>query len=273
MTDQITDTALEERLRSADPLEPEALPTEADTEAALRRLLASGQGAGPARRRRPVGTRRARPRALAAGSVAAVAVGTILVLLLGATTSPPAFAVNRNADGTVTVKLIKLSGINGANRRLAAIGVRARIVTAMETARYVAAQHPCQGKPAGTERTITFDPKSIPHRQVLMLSADRAAHLRYYSASTVHIVKSAGTVHFGSATTALRRAQALVKQARTGGIHTEKRIGPVTAVASAGVIRKQSGRTGPNTLRVFCGSRFALPPAGVDGNSVHGRNG
>jgi hypothetical protein len=200
-------------------------------------------------------------------------VGTILVLLLGATTSPPAFAVNRNADGTVTVKLIKLSGITGANRRLAAIGVRAKIVTAMETARYVAAQHPCQGKPAGTERTITFDPKAIPRRQVLVLSADRAAHFGYYSASTVHIVRSTGTVHFGSATTALRRAQTLVKEARTGGIHTQKRIGPATAVASAGVIRRQSANTSPNTLRVFCGSRFALPPAGADGKSVHGGKG
>ncbi|MGZ4328338.1 MAG: hypothetical protein ACXVXL_09910 [Solirubrobacteraceae bacterium] len=186
MTDQITDAALDERLRSADPLMPGSLPTEADTEAALRRLLTSGQDAGPTRRRVGLRARRARPRVLAAGTAAAVAVGTILALLLGATTSPPAFAVNRNPDGTVTVKLIKLSGVAGANQKLAAIGVRAKIVTALEAARFVKAQHPCQGKPAGAVRTITFDPASIPRRQVLVLSTDRAAHLGYYSAASVH---------------------------------------------------------------------------------------
>ena len=50
MTDQITDAVLDERLRSADPLTPGSLPTQTDTEAALRRLLASGQDAGPTRR-------------------------------------------------------------------------------------------------------------------------------------------------------------------------------------------------------------------------------
>ena len=51
MTDQITDAALDDRLRSADPVTAGSLPTEADTEAALRRLLASGHDGGPTRRR------------------------------------------------------------------------------------------------------------------------------------------------------------------------------------------------------------------------------
>ena len=257
MTDQITDAALDDRLRSADPVTAGSLPTEADTEAALRRLLASGHDGGPTPRRTRLRGRRTRPRLLAAGTLGAAALAAAVVLLFGATTTtPPAFAVNRNADGTVTVKLIKLSGVRAANRRLAAIGVRARIVTAIEAATFVKRQHPCQGKPAGTVRTVTFDPGSIPRRQVLLLSADRAAHLGYYSAATMH---AAGRPE------ALRRAEAFVKHARATGIHTEKKI--VLAGSAAA-----SGKQGTHTVRVFCGTGV-VAPAGAFGQSVHPGNG
>jgi len=256
MTDQITDAALDERLRSADPVSAGSLPTHADTEAALRRLLASGHDVGPTRPRTRLRGRRTRPRVLAAGTVAAVAAGTILALLLSATTSPPAFAVNRNPDGTVTVKLIKVSGVAGANQKLAAIGVRAKIVTAWEAARFVKGQHPCQGKPTGAVRTITFDPASIPRRQVLVLSTDHAAHLGYYSAASVHPAARA---------TALRDARAFLKHVRANGIHTEKKI--VVAGSAAA-----SGKQGGHTLRVFCGTGV-VAPAGAFGQSVHAGNG
>ena len=55
-------------------------------------------------------------------------------MLFGASTSPPAFAVTRNPDGTVTVNLMQLSGIAGANKKLAAMGVRAQIAAAGEDA-------------------------------------------------------------------------------------------------------------------------------------------
>jgi len=256
MTDQITDAALDDRLRSADPVTAGSLPTEADTEAALRRLLASGHDVGPTRRRTRLRGRRTRPRVLAAGTVAAVAAGTILALLLSATTSPPAFAVNRNPDGTVTVKLIKLSGVAGANQKLAAIGVRAKIVTAWEAATFVKGQHPCQGKPAGAVRTLTFDPASIPRRQVLVLSTDRAAHLGYYSAASVHPAARA---------MALRDARAFLKHARATGIPTEPKI---IVAGSAGA----SGKQGTRTLRVFCGTGV-VAPAGAVGQRVHAGNG
>jgi hypothetical protein len=256
MTDQITDAALDERLRSADPVSAGSLPTHADTEAALRRLLASGHDVGPTRRRTRLRGRRTRPRVLAAGTVAAVAAGTILALLLSATTSPPAFAVNRNPDGTVTVKLIKLSGVAGANQKLAAIGVRAKIVTAWEAARFVKGQHPCQGKPAGAVRTLTFDPASIPRRQVLVLSTDRAAHLGYYSAASVHPAARA---------MALRDARAFLRHARATGIPTEKKI--IVAGSAAA-----SGKQGTRTLRVFCGTGV-VAPAGAVGQRVHAGNG
>src|SRR5258708_7483409 len=74
--------------------------------------------------------RRARPRLLAGTSVALAGVGAMLVLalVLSAASSPPAFAVSRNADGTYTVSLQKLAAIHGANARLAALGIRARLV-------------------------------------------------------------------------------------------------------------------------------------------------
>lgn len=256
MTDQTTDAALDARLRSADPVPAGSLPTEADTEAALRRLLASGHDIGPTPRRTRLRGHRTRPRVLAIGTVGAAAVAAAIVFLFGATTSPPAFAVNRNPDGTVTVRLIKLSGVGGANRRLAAIGVRAKIVTAMQAAQFVKRQQPCQGKPAGTVRTITFDPGSIPRRQVLILSADRAAHLGYYSAAKVR-----AAIH----PLALQRAQAFVKRARATGIHTEKKI----VIAGSAAAR---GKPGNHTLRVVCGTAI-VAPAGAFGQSVHAGNG
>ena len=52
----------------------------------------------------------------------AIAPTSAAALLFGASTSPPAFAVTRNPDGTVTVNLIHQSGIAGANKKLAATG-------------------------------------------------------------------------------------------------------------------------------------------------------
>jgi hypothetical protein len=88
-------------------------------------------------------------------------------LLFGASTSPAAFAVTRNADGTITVNLIRSSGIAGANRTLAAMGVRAEIAG---QAKYP----PALVCPGGAAPTITFDPTSIPTRHVLVITARQA---------------------------------------------------------------------------------------------------
>ena len=96
-----------------------------------------------------------RPQLLAGSTVGLAAMATAAALLLGASTSSPAFAVTRNPDGTVTVDLMKPSGIAGANERLAAMGVRAQI-------RALAKQPPTFVCPGGTAPTITFDPASIP---------------------------------------------------------------------------------------------------------------
>jgi hypothetical protein len=104
-----------------------------------------------------------RPQLLAGTTIGLATMTTAAVLLLGASTSPAAFAVTRNPDGTVTVKLLRPSGVAGANQKLAAMGVRAQIVVPMKTP-------PKLVCPGGTAPTITLDPASIPSRQVVMIT-------------------------------------------------------------------------------------------------------
>jgi hypothetical protein len=104
------------------------------------------------------------PRLVAGTSVGLAAIATAAALLFGASTSAPAFAVTRNPDGTVTVNLRQPSGIAGANGKLAAMGVRARIAAHAKTP-------PKLVCPGGAAPTITFDPARIPRRQVLMITS------------------------------------------------------------------------------------------------------
>jgi hypothetical protein len=67
---------------------------------------------------------------LTIGGVALLAATVAVVLSLTAASTnvtQQAFAVTQNADGSVTLTLSELTGIGGANRALAALGVRARI--------------------------------------------------------------------------------------------------------------------------------------------------
>jgi hypothetical protein len=107
--------------------------------------------------------RATRPQLLAGTTVGLAAIATAAALLLGASTSPPAFAVTRNPDGTVTVSLKQPSGIAGANRELAAMGVRAQIAAQAKTP-------PNLICPGGTAPTITFDPAGVPSSQVITIT-------------------------------------------------------------------------------------------------------
>jgi len=107
--------------------------------------------------------RASRPQLLAGTAVGLAAMATSAALLFGASTSPPAFAVTRNPDGTVTVNLMHPSGIAGANEKLSAMGVRAQIAVQAKTP-------PKLVCPGGTVPTITFDPASIPKRDVLVIA-------------------------------------------------------------------------------------------------------
>lgn len=107
--------------------------------------------------------RASRPRLLVGTTTGLAAVAIAAALVFGASTSSPAFAVTRNADGTVTLNLMHPSGIAGANKKLAAMGVRAQIAVQAK----VAPQLVC---PGGTAPTITFDPASIPSSQELVIA-------------------------------------------------------------------------------------------------------
>lgn len=78
------------------------------------------------------GGHRTQRRLVAGGTVGLAGAGTVLALVLSAASSAPAFAVNRNSDGTVTVTIHQLAAIRGANHRLAQLGipVRAAVVSA-----------------------------------------------------------------------------------------------------------------------------------------------
>ena len=70
------------------------------------------------------------PRLVAGASLGLAGVGAALgvALVLGGGTASPAFAVTKNHDGTVRVEVFRSAGIAGANAKLAALHVRAKIV-------------------------------------------------------------------------------------------------------------------------------------------------
>src|SRR5580700_6041315 len=65
------------------------------------------------------------PRLVAGTSLGLAGVVAAVALVLGATTTTPAFAVTRNHDGTFTISIRGSSGIAGANAKLDRLGIRA----------------------------------------------------------------------------------------------------------------------------------------------------
>lgn len=173
--------------------------------------------------------RTTRPKLLAGTTLGLAATATAAALLLGASTSPPAFAVTRNPNGTVTVSLTRPAGIAGANEKLAAIGVRAQVAALAKHA----PEFVCSD---GTAPTITFDPTSIPKSQALLItpgqpsSADAAA---IKTNPTSGITGSAGSGNTGAG--AISR----------GGNHV------VRTISRSGKTRMRSGG-GNQVVRMYC---------------------
>jgi hypothetical protein len=141
----------------------------------------AGVGTTADERRRRVG-----PRLLAGASlaVAALAAAAAVAFGLGAANTSPAFAISRNADGSVTVSITRADAIASANARLAALGIRARAVPVLRgciaaplalrlarTPRIVAASPEARGRLARPIEVtqVRFYPERIPARAMLIL--------------------------------------------------------------------------------------------------------
>lgn len=121
---------------------------------------------------------RGRPVALTAGAFGVIGIVTALGLTLTATTSPPAYAVTENGDGSVSVAIHDIRGVAPANRELERLGVRARALPVTE--RCVGVPHPGPKPPPapsslgvrvqGTAE-VTFQPNAIPAGDTLLLGA------------------------------------------------------------------------------------------------------
>jgi hypothetical protein len=134
--------------------------------------------------------RRARPRLLAGTSVVLAVAVAAMALVLSAASSPTAFAVNRNADGTYTISLQKLAAIHGANAKLAALGIRAKLVEVSQgcavkalppsAVHAMALARSKAGRPAPPVATARLDPRKIPPGKTQVIPAFRVA-------GTVHV--------------------------------------------------------------------------------------
>jgi hypothetical protein len=68
-----------------------------------------------------------RPRVLAGSTLGLAGIGTALVLVLGAASSTPAYAVTTNGDGSVLVTINQNSALPQANAKLTAMGIHEQI--------------------------------------------------------------------------------------------------------------------------------------------------
>jgi hypothetical protein len=126
--------------------------------------------------------RRFAPAAALAVALAAALAAIVVGLGSGSRTSP-AFAVVRNADGTVSVTIAELAGVEGADDRLAALGVPARVVRSQRScptrpgqfkaARLSAAQALAISRLAGPAGTaaVVIDPAAVPAGDEVVIGA------------------------------------------------------------------------------------------------------
>ena len=132
--------------------------------------------------RRPGGARRRSPRAyrsrrrvLAGGTLGLAGICAAVLLALSATSPPPAFAVTRHRDGTVTISIMRASGIAGVNAKLHELGIRATV--ARQAPAYcqpargqVAVPSGSAGASAEASANWTIAPGSIPPGSQLVLT-------------------------------------------------------------------------------------------------------
>jgi hypothetical protein len=74
-----------------------------------------------------------RPRVLAGSTLGLAGVGAAVVLALGATSSPPAYAITTNDDSSVLVTINENSALPQANAKLTAMGIHEQVTIYMAT--------------------------------------------------------------------------------------------------------------------------------------------
>jgi hypothetical protein len=117
----------------------------------------------------PPGRRASRPLWLTAGTLAAVGATTGGLVLAGGG-SAAAYAVTQNADGTATIAINRLSGIDGANTRLRVLGDRVVVVPVRPGCPSIDSLPPPRVKPTGlvtgrargNAESTTIDVRGIP---------------------------------------------------------------------------------------------------------------
>ncbi len=126
--------------------------------------------------RRTATQRGARPGVLAGSTLGLAGIGTALALVLGVTTTSPAFAVTRNHDGTVTISIRRYSGIAGANARLHQLGIRATVTQQTPGGCQPTVSIPMGGRgaPGSAAKTARahwrIDPSKVPAGHQLVLT-------------------------------------------------------------------------------------------------------
>ena len=128
-----------------------------------------GLGRHPTRNRIP---RFRRPRALAATFATALVAVVLALITLGQSTVTPSFAVTLEPNHSVRVTLYELSGAQGANAHLKALGVHAVIVPIRSSCKIQVALTylGISEKPAPTIHLI---PNEIPAGTTIVLAAKR----------------------------------------------------------------------------------------------------
>ena len=173
--------------------------------------------------------RYARPRLLAGTTVGFAVIATAIVLFLSAASTPAAFAVSGNSDGTVSVELRRIAGIKGANAKLESLGVRAKFVQVVAGCR--AALPPAALGNIKTPdqvlihagRQTRIDPRKIPPGRMLVI-------VSWLNARKVHVAKLASAVPAapdciaGPAPRALRFAWAVAHGCRTGEVKARPNV-------------------------------------------------
>jgi hypothetical protein len=114
-------------------------------------------------------------RRLTAGLAAAISFGAVSLLAFGPSAVSESFAVTVEANRSVRVTLYELSGAEGANARLKALGVNARIVPIRSSCptRVALTYLGISERPAPTVRLF---PRKIPVGMIVVLAAQRVGN-------------------------------------------------------------------------------------------------